>query len=103
MKFNLSEITQEIDDVEPKVGDVYGAHGGKPTACWIVIAETESGNGVVVLGVTNQGKICTATTYNKIAFLDRLRIGRVDMEAFEFVVQRTAGMGRQFRNTSRKP
>ncbi len=73
MKFDLSSLPEGALDAAPKVGDVYPAQGGRPTAAWIVVGIGD--HTAYLLGVDRDGNICSTQSYNFIALEDRPRIG----------------------------
>jgi len=87
MKFNLPNQDQQPDCKEPQLGYVYRAKGGSPTRFWIVLAVSETGRTVHLLGVDEDGIPCSTTSYNKRAVLDRPLVGVVDLSGLEFDVR----------------
>jgi hypothetical protein len=95
MRIDLQAIDAEIADFAPKVGDVYPAQGGKPTAIWVVVGITA--NVAHMLGIDKHGAVCSTTSYGVHVLESRVRIGRVELDGLSLTVQATAGMGRVFR------
>ena len=87
MKFNLPRQDQQPDCKEPQIGYVYRARGGNPTRFWIVLAVSETGSAVHLLGVDECGNPCSTSSYNRRSVLDRPLVGVTDLSGLEFDVR----------------
>lgn len=76
MKFDLAALPEGVINGIVQVGDVYRAHGGKPTVLWVVVAI--SGTAVHMLWLDRDGAICSSTSYAMRAIENRTLVGRCD-------------------------
>ena len=86
MNFDYSKLNQIYVHRKPTVGNVYSARGGKPTRFWLVAAITDSG--IKLLGLDEQGKICSTAGYNHKAVEQMPLVGFVpSFEYLDFIVE----------------
>lgn len=70
--------------MEPEVGNLYAAKGGRGTKFWLLIALKENG-GAVLLGLDDESNIVSGQTYGAHALRHREVIGWINVEEINFV------------------
>lgn len=95
MRFNVSSIPAGVIQPSVEVGNVYPAQGNRPTSMWLVIAT--SGRTAYMLGLDQDGNVCSAQSYNMHALEDRPVIGRCPGVADIKLDVEFTGAGRTFR------
>ena len=87
MNFNLDQLSPVYTSKVPCVGNVYCARGGKKgsTRFWIVVAIR--GDSTYLLGINNDGEICSSQSYYTSAVGRMPLIGYCpDVDCMEFSI-----------------
>lgn len=87
MRFNLPETEAQPETTEPRIGYVYRARGGASTRYWCVVALSETGSTVHLLGLDAKGNPVSTSSYNRRSVEDRAVVGVVDLSGLEFDVR----------------
>ena len=87
MQFDYTRLNPVFVTRQPAVGNLYLARGGKPTRFWLVASITKD-EGVKLLGLDSEGKICSTAGYNYKAVAGMPLVGYVpDFDKLEFQVE----------------
>jgi hypothetical protein len=86
VKFDTSALPSHLLREELFVGAVFAAKGGRGTKFWLVVAISEKGATLHVLGLDAAGDVTTASTYGAHAMVGRPLVGRVDLDALQFSI-----------------